>query len=757
MQIDNSQSGPKRDEGAVPRLPGSRHMALAPEPRANPLSVDLLAGETKQDSDEIDLLAYWRILVKRRWLVLGVLAAALLASVLLTLMATPMYRSTAVLQIDNQAQQVVQEGDVSGQGSYFDYEFLETQIQLMRGRDLAERVADSLDLDDETMDRLNQPSWLDRLKDLIRPAPKVVPGKQGGDPKAQLARATGVVRGGLSIEPVKNTRLVRVHYDSPIPSFAARVAGAFAESYIAWGLERRMGATSYAKTYLENQIALLKSRLEDSERELVAFAQKENLVSNSDGQSLASQNLSALNAGLATAQEQRIRTQARWQQAQAASGAALPADMLAGSILRTLQEQRATLMGTYQQKSQVLLPEYPEMRQIKGQLDDLDKQIEAELANIRASIKAEFNAASAQESLLTAQLNTLRTQALDVDGRSIRYTILKREVDTNRSFYDGLLQRYKEVGVAGDVRTNNVAIVERAQVPGGRFKPSLSSNLLKGFILGLVLGLVLAFVLEFLDDTIKTPQDVEQRLKLAVLGIIPKIARQSPAQAMEDPRSAFAEAYRSVRTALQFSTSKGVPKSLLITSSGPGDGKSTTALTLARNFASLGKRVLLIEGDLRNPSLKRSMGIQSDVGLSNLLSGAATISEAVVNTDDPLLDVILSGPLPPNPTELLSGSKLMSLLSVAGEHYGQIIIDGPPILGLADAPILSNAAGGTLMVVHSGKTKIHDAQVSMKRLQAAHAHLLGSLLTHYDSRTAGYGYKYEAYYSYGGPQELART
>lgn len=758
MPNDNQPVPPIGDDGHLPaRAPVARHIALAPTPEPGALSIDLLGSEARQTFEEIDLVAYWRILVKRRWLALGVLAAVILVSLVLTLMATPIYRSTAVVQIDNQQQQIVREGDVSGQGSaYRDPEFQQTQIELMRGRDLAERVAESLDLDAATMDRLNQPSWLDRVKDLIRPAPEVVQSESGANAKALLARATSLVRSGITIEPVRNSRLVKIHYDSPVPVFAARVADATAEGFIASGLDRRMDASSYAKTYLENQIKLLKSRLEDSERELVAFAQKENLVSNGEGQSLAGQNLTALNTALATAQEQRIRAQARWQQAQAARGAALPADMLENSILRTLQQQRAVLQGQYQQKSQVLLPEYPEMRQIKGQLDELDKQIKEELVNIRSSIQAEYNSATSQENLLMSQLATLRTEVLDVDGRSIQYTILKREVDTNRQFYDGLLQRYKEVGVAGDVRSNNVAIVERPQVPSGRFKPNLSRNLAMGALLGAFFGILLAFLLEFLDDTIKTPEDVEQRLMLAVLGIIPKLSKISPLEAVEDPRSAFAEAYRSVRTALQFSTSKGVPRVLLVTSSGAEEGKSTTALTLARNFASLGKRVLLIEGDLRNPSLKRTMGADAQFGLSNLLSGSSTIAETVMHTSDPLLDVIYSGPLPPNPTELLSGSKLVSLLSVASEQYGQVIIDGPPILGLADAPILSNAAGGTLLIVHSGKTRISSAQVAVKRLKAAHAHLLGSLLTHYDARVAGYGYTYDSYYQYGGGKSLAK-
>lgn len=737
------------------RLPARREPGLPMPHRPGALSVEMPAEERSDDRDKIDLLAYWRLLVKRRWLILGVLGTVAALSLLLTLMATPTYRATAVMQIENEEQTIMQVGGVSGRSA--DPQFLQTQYELLKSRSLAERVADDLNLDSTALRQLSPLSWLDRVKGLLRPAPAApVAADADADSEATLAAAAGLVQRGLSIEPVRNSRLVAINYDSPVPAFSARAANALAEGFIAAGLERRFGASSYAKTYLEDQLKTTKARLEASERQLVSFAQKENLVSSAEGQSLAGQNLADLNSVLATAQDQRIRAQARWSQAQSASGAALPADMLSNSIIRVLQQQRAQLQGTYQQKLQVFEVNYPEMQQLKGQLDDLDKQIASELRNIRASVKAEYDAAAAQERLLRGQLNALRTQALDVDGRSIDYNIIKREVDTNRQLYDGLLQRYKEVGVAADVRSNNISIVDRAQVPRQRFKPSLTLNLAIGLLLGLILGVLVAFVLEFLDDTLKTPEDIEQRLKLAVLGIVPRLHKQTPEQAARDPRSAFSESYRSVRTALQFSTDRGVPKVLLVTSAGPAEGKTTTALTLARNFAQMGKRVLLIEADLRDPSLYKVLGLRSGVGLSNLLAGEQKMAEAILNTEQARLKVILAGPLPPNPAELLSGSRLVSLLTIAAGNYDQVIIDGPPVMNIADAQILANAADGTMLVVHSGKTRITTAQAAIKRLQAARAHIVGSLLTQYDSKVAGHGYDYESYYAYGGTPQLTK-
>jgi len=760
MTEDQLPSSPTGDGDRLPAPQNGRRQDLGDfrgHADGRALSLELAEERREADRDEIDLLAYWHVLMKRRRLIAGVLVGGVALSLLLTLMTQPLYRASALMQVEKEGPPII--ASQGGQPYYdgWDPEFLNTQYELLRSRALAERVANELNLDAQTLDSLNDPGWFGRVMGLLRPSKLANPvaSAQGRSGEALLREAAGVIGGGLSVNPVKESRLVRLDFDSPDPVFSVRVVNAIAEGFIASTLERRMGTTSYAKTYLEDQLKQGKAKLEDSERKLVEFAQKENLVNTGeDGTSLATQNLTDLNASLAEAQSQRIRAQARWRQA--SSGGAMPADMLASSSVSTLQQQRAGLQAQYQQKLQVFKPDYPEMQQLKGQIDEINRQIASEIASVRASVKAEYDAASSQEGMLKGQINALRGQALDVDSRSIEYNILRREADTNRQLYDSLLQRYKEVGAAGDVRSNNISIIDRAQ-QGWRFKPNLSRNLMMGVLAGLLLGVLLAFVLEFLDDTLKTPEDLEQKLRLAVLGIVPKlVSKQTVPEAVGDPRSAFSEAYRSVRTALQFSTDHGVPRSLLVTSPAAGDGKSTTAFVLARNFAQLGKRVLLIEGDLRNPSLHKTLGLRSEVGLSNLLSGANGLADVTQFTDDDRLHVILAGPLPPNPAELLSGSKFISMLTVAMERYDQVIIDGPPVLGLADSPILGNAVEGTLLVVTSGKTRISAAQVALKRLLAARARVVGALLTKYDQKAAGYGYSYDPYYAYGGNKRLSK-
>jgi capsular exopolysaccharide synthesis family protein len=675
--------------------------------------------------EPIDLVSYWHVLVKQWPVVVGATLLAIVAAVVLTLMSTPIFRATTTLQIDREALKVVEfEGDQRPVEAGSGTDFFQTQYELLRSRALAARV-------------------------VARTSPPAKGADEAGLARERRGQIDALL-GQLSIEPVRNSRLVRVNVDTPDPARAATLANAVADAFIASNLDRRFEASAYAKGYLEDRLAQLKGKLEDSERELVRFAQDERIVNGAGGQSLSGQNLTELNTSLAQAQAQRIRAEARWRQASGGIGAALPADMLTGSIVHTLQERKATLDAQYQENLKVYKPAYPSMLQLKSQIDEVNRQIAAELMAIRASVRAEYDAALRQEQLLTGKMGAVRGEELDLQSRSIRYNILKREVDTNRQLYDALLQRYKEVGVAGGVSTNNISVVDRAEAPTRPFKPSLPRNVALGLLAGLLLGIAAAFLREHFDDSVRHPEQLENMFGLSVLGTVPMLKGQPPIQASEDLRSAFAESYRSIRTALQFSTDAGVPRLLLITSATPGEGKTTTALLLARNFAQLGERVLLVDADLRNPSVHKLMNLAAEEGLSNYLSGASSL-DAVIQSADEHLSVIRSGPLPPNPAELLASPRMRSLLQAASERFDQVIIDGPPVMGLADAAILAHLADGTLLMVAAGRTRRGVLRGALKRLFAARAKVLGGVLTMFDHRRAAYGYGdsgYE-YYNYG--------
>ncbi|HEX8839153.1 MAG TPA: polysaccharide biosynthesis tyrosine autokinase, partial [Sphingomicrobium sp.] len=361
---------------------------------------------------------------------------------------------------------------------------------------------------------------------------------------------------------------------------------------------------------------------------------------------------------------------------------------------------------------------------------------------------ADFRAAVSAEQALQARVGRLKGDVLNLRGRSIQYTILQREVDTNRALYDALLQRYKEIGVAGGVGTAPVSIVDRAQAPTFPFKPNLLLNLLLGLGLGLAAGIAGAIGLEFVNDTIKTRDDVRRKLALACLGTVPKTAaKESFVDDLRNPTSIVSEAYSAIVAALRFSTEEGTPRVVLVTSTRSGEGKSSSALAIAQNFARRGRRVLLIDSDLRKPAFKAAT---DRVGLSKLLTTDDQLQGHVLETQHENLWLLPSGPLPPNPADLLSTGRIRKIISDAKEAFDLVIVDGPPSLGLADAPLLAAATGVTLFVVEAGKTRTRAAVEALNRLEATSTRVVGAALTKSEERAGGYGnYGYGYGYGYG--------
>jgi len=731
------------------------------------LSTDILNAD--QDEFNIDLMGLWHILMKRRWTIAAAVGIVFVFALVASLMITPVYRATASVQIDRELMNITNNDTNPMAGMFTDPNYLNTQYQLLQSRELASRVLSDIGYQNQKrFESVFQPSAASQITSWFAPSDS---GK--ADPvtaKAKALKRVTTFKEGYTIEPVRNTRLVKIHYNSTDPAFATLSANSLAEAFQSRNLETRFETSSYAKSYLEDQLKQLKIKLEDSEAQLVRFAAKEQIVSSGDENAgtLPEQNLGALNAALAKAKEERIRAQSKWVQAQSSVGMVTFGDTGGNSIVRPLMESRSMLMAEYQNKLSQFKPGYPAMLQLKAQIDETDKQIAVEIGGIKSAIRGEYEAAQQNENMIAAQIGSLKGEALDLKNRSIQYNIYKREVDTNRQLYEATLQRYKEIGVAAGVGLNNILIVDKA-VSAGKYRPNIPLNLAVSLLLGLVLGLLLVLLLEYMDDTLKNSEDIEKRLSLAVLGMIPKLKEgQAMDAVIADVRSAFSEAYRSVRTALQFATASGVPRSLLITSASPSEGKSTAAITIGRNFSQIGKRVLLIDSDMRKPSIHKKMGIDNEVGLSNFLAGAAALDAVIRETDHPGLSVVTTGPLPPNPAELLHDDNMRLLLAHGLTHFDQVIIDGPPVMGLADAPIISSYVEGVMLVVEAGATRKVVAANAVKRLLSARARLVGVLINKFEAKHAaygyGYGYGYGAgygaynYYSYGGdtPKKLTK-
>jgi polysaccharide biosynthesis transport protein len=401
----------------------------------------------------------------------------------------------------------------------------------------------------------------------------------------------------------------------------------------------------------------------------------------------------------------------------------------------------------YQQKLQIFKPSYPVMVQIKSQIDEIDRQLTSEVQTIKESLKAAYESSLAQEEEMKKRIELLKQDVLDLQKRSIQYNTLKREADTNRDLYTSLLQRFKEVDVASGVGANNVFVVDRALLPYSPSSPRLSRALLIALVLGLGAGFGVAYILERLDDKIRSIEQIESIAGFPALGVIPNVSDVE--QELADPRSALCEAYRSLCTALQFATENGLPKTLTITSAGPSEGKSLTSTMIAKHFAAMGRKVLLVDADLRNPSLHVKFASDNTVGLSNYLTGACTPPDVMQKTEIPNLAFIASGPLPPNAADLLASARVLSLLSIGSEVFDLIVIDGPPVVGLADAQLLSSAAAATLFVVAAGSTRTGLVRGALRRLQLSRGSVIGAILTKYDAKSAGYGYGYGYGYAYG--------
>ncbi len=707
-------------------------------------------------SDGFDLAGYWRLALKHRLLILAVFIAALVIGVVVTLLTTPLYTASTTLQIDREAARVLNVDDAAPRESMIQgEEFFQTQYGLLRSRSLAERVIEGQGL--ATSD-----AFLDTMGVSL---PNASRGSAGGRAAERRELVLQTVQENLGVSPVRGSRLVTVSFRSPDPQLSARVANAFAENFIQSNLDRKFDSSSYARQFLEDLIAQTKAKLEDSERQLVAYATQQQIININDGsnnpgenQSLASNNLVVLNGALAQARAARVSAEAKWHQASSAPLMSLR-EVFENPAIQTMTEERAKLRSQYQQNLTRYKPEFPEMVQLKAQIDELDLQINTMAGNIRNSIRDQYIVAANQERSLTSQINSLKADVLDLRGRTIQYNILQREVDTSRTLYDGLLQRYKEVGVTGGVTTNNISIVDRADPPLKPSSPKLLLNLAAAMLIGLGLGVLAAFVLEALDESLASPDDVEAKLGIPVLGAIPLLAKgETPAAAIANLRSAFSEAYYSLRSALQFSTPDGAPGSLLITSARPAEGKSTTSFALAQNFARSGKRVLLVDGDLRNPSMHRVVGVDNERGMSNLLSGSASLDAVVHPTGIDNLSFISCGPLPPNPAELWGGDRIRTFLDEALSRFDHVVIDGPPILGFADAPILAATVGGTLFVLESKGTRRGQAKGAVRRLRMGSARLLGVVLTKFDARATSYGgYDYSYDYNYGAQATASKS
>lgn len=721
-------------------------------------SVSVDPSTLRADANAIELplmLRLWRILVRRRWLIVGSIVVVTILGLLFSFTRTPLYTATSQLEISREGARVVDIESVERETSQFDLEFYQTQYGLLGSESLAEQVVRNMRLQDDP--QFKAAYGIDDATSDDSEGPKLSPAEQR---QAKIRRAVQIVLLAVEVAPIRSSRLVDIAVTTPNPSLSARIANAWGANFIEMNLKRRYEANSYARNFLEQRLEQLRQRLENSERDLVNYASAQNIINlqetidGANGKTVAQRSLQAdqlatLNGELAKAEADRIRVQS------VPRSGSISAESLNNTTLASLRDRRAELAADYEKMITQFQPDYPPARALQNQIAALDTSIAREEARVASSLGSAERAAGAREAALRQKVDALKQDVNDLRRRSIQYNIYQREVDTNRTLYEGLLQRYKEIGVAGGVGANNISVVDQAKVPEAPSSPNHVLNLLVSLVLGALIGAALAMLMEQIDEGITEPTDVSRVLQAPLLGVVPRSEEGDPVAALNDLRSSLVESYIAIQTNLDLSTSHGAPASVSVTSTRPQEGKSTTAYALAHTLARSGRKVILIDGDMRSPSVHHEFGVKNDAGLSNALTGTEDLERLLHPTGMPNLRFMTAGPQPPNAADLLVGNRLKGIVKKLLERCDHVIIDSPPVLGLADAPLIAAAAEGTIYAVEARAIRTSRVRTAMNRLRSANINLLGVVLTKFSSKHTQYSYAYDYRYGYGKSTQQA--
>lgn len=695
------------------------------------------------------LLQYWNIFWRRRLIVVAILATCIVAAMVITGLRTPLFTAISRIEIARDQARVTNVASLESDRAGQTQEFYSTQYELLKARSLAERVVRRAGL--ARSSEFFQ-LYSVELEDADAGAARA--GLATGEVKKRENQAIGLLMANVRIEPVRGSSLVNIGFTSPDPVWSARLANVWTEEFIQASLDRRFASTAQARAFLESRLADLRQRLDQSERELVDYSVSRNIIRLSETrdsqggtatvQTLTGVNLEALNKELATATVERIRAQSDMESLARRLDSQRTIDQAATGHMRA---RRAELSGQLAAMLVQFEADYPPAKALQQQIEAIDRSISVEQRRATSAATGEFEAARARELALRQRVDAVIGNLSTEERNRIQFGILQREVDTNRQLYDGLLQRFKEIGIAG-VGANNIAIVDPAVPPQAPSSPNLLINLIVASMLGLALAGGIVLIVENLDQGIRDPQVVQQQLGLPLLGAIPDAPDDDPVAALADPKSMLNEAYTTVISNLAFSTDHGVPRILMLTSSMQAEGKSTTAIALAIGLARAGKKVVLVDADMRLPTIDKRIGMRGTAGLSNYLAGDDNIAAMLHSMPDELFHVVTSGPVPPSAPDLLHGDRLTKLGAYLIQHFDHVIFDAPPLLGLADASLLAQAVEGVVFVVQAEREPVRAIAAAIERLRRSNARILGLVLTRYSASRSGYGYNYAYSYAY---------
>lgn len=706
------------------------------------------------EGDHIRLGDYWHAFLKRKWLILAIILGVLFITVVMTLRQPKIFQATATVEIDLQVDRVLNNvNDVYqlGDMSYWDSKsYFETQYKIILSDVVAAAVVDALHLDRDLaflgLDKIEDEEELTRALKRVDPVM--------------------VLQANLSVDPVQESRLVRIHYRGTDPVLITSIANAVARAYIEQNLERKLISTRNALDWLDEQTGGLKTKLETSEQDLYRFMEANNILTISMDQriNLLGTRMADLSRETSQTESQLIKSRARYEALRKAMDSAENLENLANlEILRdplvrdlklTLEKllrERAEAEGRYKDK-------HPDVLRLQAQVDRARANLRREIGNIVEAVRVEYESTRQTHEALTRELDLVKDQAREMTLREVEYNRLLRERDLNQRLFEQVIQRLREVDLSGMLKINNIRMLDEAKIPKTPVYPRVKLNIVVGLMLGLLLALGVALVLEMLDTTIKNQDDITRHLGVPLLGIIPRVRRDTsdPRTAIPNaadiysflyPKSAIAECCRQVRTNLNF-MSPGKPlRRILVTSSSPREGKTAIASNLSITLAQSGKRILVVDTDMRRPRIHKAFGMTNEYGLSNIIMGLMTEQEAIRSTEIENLSVLTCGPIPPNPAELIGSDTFAAIVDRLSGSFDWIVFDSPPVVAVTDALVLSRLVDGVVMVVKFGSTLRDVAAQARSQLAGVKARLLGAVINDLDLENRQYDHYYYYYYN----------
>jgi capsular exopolysaccharide synthesis family protein len=715
-----------------------------PAPAAAPISPAPVTYYSDEFDQGFHLRDYWHILKKRKWWFWGVLSGVVVVVLLVTLLMSPIYKVTATLQIIQDNPSALMGGEKTDPlraltGSSELDRFYETQYKILQSPTIAYGLIDSLKLKDH-------PSYKQMERDNPNDPPEVI--------RQKYAK---YLLDNLKVEPVKNSYLVNISYKSTDKQLAQKVPGAMQKEYLKLAMTTRQQSYAMLREWLDNELTRLGNKLELSEKSVYADGQKKDFLSlEAPETNVTIQKYLEVSKLLTMAQADKAGKEAQYRQIKE-KGADAPL-ITNHALIQQLRQQLIGLEAQVSGDNKIFGTNFPDYKAQTTKLKDLRQRLNQEIKRLEASIRADYEAASRAESLLQKEFDLQKGKVIDLQNSLVQHHILKRDLQTNQTLYEGLLARMKEASVASTMVASNVSVITAAEPP---YKPWLPKPLLflaLALVIGSMGGVMAAFFVEYLDNSIKTTEELEKVVHIPALGVVPLYSDNSKKLAKDEqipvgliphnqPMSMLSEAIFQIRAAIMLSVSEGAPQALMITSPNPDEGKTTLASNLAAVMASPDRKCLIMDCDLRKPSLHKIYSLPLQPGLTNYLTGNATLEEIIRPSGFLNLYFIPAGPAPPNPNELFNSNAFKNLVNHLRQEFQQIIIDSPPVIGFADGRSIAASADGVLVLVKHHSTTREAGRLAIQLLSQTNCRILGGILTMARKDRLGYG-GYYGYYQY---------